>query len=221
MKSEQWKTYRTRFLVKAKQLSSSLSFVDHLGRQHCGRKGDYLVESSDGVLSIAPRRIFEDIYVPMTLLDTGATAATRHRGLSHSRSQSQARQVASGTKADTASQSSAIVLDICRQLRIQDVQLYNASPQRTHTPELLRPARESESRFRASQDCARPSRPRVGSSPGTTEPAISIFKPTATPAPAVNTIPKGEFCPFQQITPAVRFPQCGKRASTPHQARHC
>jgi hypothetical protein len=67
MKSEQWKTYRTRFLVKAKQLSPSLSFVDHLGRQHCGRKGDYLVESSDGVLSIAPRRIFEDIYVPMTL----------------------------------------------------------------------------------------------------------------------------------------------------------
>jgi hypothetical protein len=67
MKSEQWKTYRTRFLVKAKQLSSSLSFVDHLGRQHCGRKGDYLVESSDGVLSIAPRRIFEDIYVSMTL----------------------------------------------------------------------------------------------------------------------------------------------------------
>jgi len=67
MKSEQWTTYRTRFLVKAKQLSSSLSFVDHLGRQHCGRKGDYLVESSDGVLSIAPRRIFEDIYVPMSL----------------------------------------------------------------------------------------------------------------------------------------------------------
>ena len=65
MKSVQWKTYRTRFLVKAKQLSSNLSFTDHLGRQHCGRKGDYLVESSDGVLSIAPRQIFEDIYVPM------------------------------------------------------------------------------------------------------------------------------------------------------------
>jgi hypothetical protein len=77
MKSEQWKTYRTRFLVKAKQLSSSLSFVDHLGRQHCGRKGDYLVESSDGVLSIAPRRIFEDIYVPMSLLrrEPAATVA--------------------------------------------------------------------------------------------------------------------------------------------------
>jgi hypothetical protein len=65
MKSEDWKTYRTRFLVKAKQLSSALSFVDSLGRQHCGRKGDYLVESSDGVISIAPRQIFEDIYVAM------------------------------------------------------------------------------------------------------------------------------------------------------------
>jgi len=67
MKSVEWKTYRTRFLVKAKQLNSSLSFTDHLGRQHCGRKGDYLVESCDGVLSIAPRRIFEDIYVLMGL----------------------------------------------------------------------------------------------------------------------------------------------------------
>ena len=66
MKLVEWKTYRTRFLVKAKQLSSSLSFTDHLGRQHCGRKGDYLVESNDGVLSIAPRQIFEDIYVPMS-----------------------------------------------------------------------------------------------------------------------------------------------------------
>ncbi len=65
MKTGEWKTYRTRFLVKAKQLSSALSFTDHLGRQHCGRKGDYLVESFDGVLSIAPRQIFEDIYVHM------------------------------------------------------------------------------------------------------------------------------------------------------------
>jgi len=65
MKSEEWKSYRTRFLVNAKQLNSTLSFVDHLGRQHRGCKGDYLVESSDGVISIAPRRIFEDIYVLM------------------------------------------------------------------------------------------------------------------------------------------------------------
>lgn len=65
MKSTEWKTYRTRFLVQAKQLSSALSFVDPLGRTHCGRRGDYLVESSDGVISIAPRQIFEDIYVPI------------------------------------------------------------------------------------------------------------------------------------------------------------
>jgi hypothetical protein len=84
MKSEDWKTYRTRFLVKAKQLSSALSFVDSLGRQHCGRRGDYLVESSDGVISIAPRQIFEDIYVTMPLNHTTALAPspyTSHRKL--------------------------------------------------------------------------------------------------------------------------------------------
>jgi hypothetical protein len=77
MKSREWKTYRTRFLVKAKQLNCSLSFVDPLGRQHSGRKGDYLVESSDGVISIAPRQIFEDIYVPMMLEDENATLLRR------------------------------------------------------------------------------------------------------------------------------------------------
>jgi len=65
MKATPWITYRTRFLVKAKQLTTSLTFTDVLGRQHSGRKGDYLVESSDGVLRIAPRQIFEDIYVPL------------------------------------------------------------------------------------------------------------------------------------------------------------
>jgi len=69
-----WVTYRTRFLVKAKQLNSTLSFTDSLGRQHSGRKGDYLVESSDGVLRIAPRQIFEDIYVPL-LADSCQTAS--------------------------------------------------------------------------------------------------------------------------------------------------
>jgi len=77
MKSEEWKTYRTRFLVKSKQLTSSLSFVDHLGRQHSGRKGDYLVESFDGVLSIAPRRIFEDIYVLMSSDETSGEPTIR------------------------------------------------------------------------------------------------------------------------------------------------
>jgi len=69
MKPVEWKTYRTRFLVKAKQLGSNLTFVDSLGRQHSGRKGDYLVESSEGVLCIHPRQIFEDIYVSMSHLD--------------------------------------------------------------------------------------------------------------------------------------------------------
>lgn len=36
-----------------------------LGREHRGQKGDYLVESSDGMSRIAPREIFEDVYVPM------------------------------------------------------------------------------------------------------------------------------------------------------------
>jgi hypothetical protein len=65
-----WTTYRTRFLVKAKQLTSSLIFTDSLGRHHSGRKGDYLVESSDGVLRVAPRQIFEDIYVPLGVTET-------------------------------------------------------------------------------------------------------------------------------------------------------
>jgi hypothetical protein len=76
MKSEEWKSYRTRFLVNAKQLNSTLSFVDHLGRHQRGRKGDYLVESSDGVISIAPRRIFEDIYVLMPAPRASASAET-------------------------------------------------------------------------------------------------------------------------------------------------
>ncbi|MGO9088325.1 MAG: hypothetical protein ACLQBK_24200 [Candidatus Sulfotelmatobacter sp.] len=80
MKSEEWKTYRTRFLVKAKQLSSSLSFVDSLGRQHSGRKGDYLVESAEGVISIAPRQIFEDIYVAMGMeVETAAVRPGEER----------------------------------------------------------------------------------------------------------------------------------------------
>jgi hypothetical protein len=83
MKSVEWKTYRTRFLVKARQLSSSLSFVDHLGRRHCGRKGDYLVESCDGVLSIAPRQIFEDIYVAMSLSDHSTPTPDRPAVHSH------------------------------------------------------------------------------------------------------------------------------------------
>jgi hypothetical protein len=64
-----WKIYRTRFLIKARQLTQPLLFVDALGREHCGQPGDYLVESSDGTRRIAPRLIFEDVYVAMGLAD--------------------------------------------------------------------------------------------------------------------------------------------------------
>jgi len=60
-----WKIYRTRFLIRAKQLTEPLSFLDALGREHHGCTGDYLVESSDGTRRIAPKEIFEDIYVAM------------------------------------------------------------------------------------------------------------------------------------------------------------
>jgi hypothetical protein len=63
--SAAWKIYRTRFLIKARQLAQPLLFVDPLGREHRGQPGDYLVESSDGARRIAPRLIFEDVYVAM------------------------------------------------------------------------------------------------------------------------------------------------------------
>jgi hypothetical protein len=62
---DDWTIYRTRFLVKAKQLTEPLTIMDVLGHEHKGIPGDYLVESSDGSRRIAPRHIFEDVYVPM------------------------------------------------------------------------------------------------------------------------------------------------------------
>ena len=64
--SSEWKIYRTRFLTRAKQLTTPMDFIDHLGRQHAGLAGDYLVETSDGVRRIAPRQMFEDIYVELS-----------------------------------------------------------------------------------------------------------------------------------------------------------
>lgn len=64
MQSE-WKTYRTRFLVKAIQLTQPLTFVDILGREHRGEPGDYLVENSDGSRRLARREVFEDLYVEL------------------------------------------------------------------------------------------------------------------------------------------------------------
>jgi hypothetical protein len=74
----EWKIYRTRFLIRAKQLTKPLTFVDPLGREHRGRKGDYLVESSDGTCRIAPREIFEDVYVPMGLTAENWSALPSH-----------------------------------------------------------------------------------------------------------------------------------------------
>jgi hypothetical protein len=76
--SDEWNTYRTRFLVQAKQLTEPLTFTDALGRQHSGDPGDYLVQSGEGILRIAPREIFEDVYVPMEDSRSTAPSFTRH-----------------------------------------------------------------------------------------------------------------------------------------------
>jgi hypothetical protein len=62
----QWTVYRTRFLVRARQLTEPLVFTDPLGREQSGRPGDYLVESSDGIKRITTQAIFEDVYVPLS-----------------------------------------------------------------------------------------------------------------------------------------------------------
>jgi len=64
--TSEWNIYRTRFLVRAKQLTQHLVFTDALGREHRGEPGDYLVESSDGTTRVTPKAIFEDIYVVMS-----------------------------------------------------------------------------------------------------------------------------------------------------------
>ena len=85
--SAAWKIYRTRFLIKAQQLTQPLAFVDALGREHRGQAGDYLVESSDGGKRIAPRLIFEDIYVAIGSADdhpspTGRESSAAKRRIS-------------------------------------------------------------------------------------------------------------------------------------------
>jgi hypothetical protein len=85
----QYTTYRTRFLVRARQLTQPLVFTDALGRQHSGRPGDYLVETSGGLLSITPQQIFEDVYVPIEVpmnaplepADRASTSAHRASGV--------------------------------------------------------------------------------------------------------------------------------------------
>lgn len=75
----EWTVYRTRFLVKAKQLTAPLEFVDPLGREQHGQSGDYLVESSDGWRSIQRKEIFEDVYVPMMTTNQSWTDSLPNR----------------------------------------------------------------------------------------------------------------------------------------------
>jgi hypothetical protein len=70
---QDWKTYRTRFVVRAMQLTQPYRFTDSHGHEHHGRAGDYLVKSSDG-LRISRREIFEDVYV---VLEAEATVPSR------------------------------------------------------------------------------------------------------------------------------------------------
>jgi hypothetical protein len=74
-----WQVYRTRFLIRARQLTEPLFFVDALGREHRGQKGDYLVESSDGLRRIAPRELFEDVYVAMGPVERSACSLTARK----------------------------------------------------------------------------------------------------------------------------------------------
>jgi len=60
-----WTVYRTRFVVRARQITEPLVFTDALGREHSGQPGDYLVESSEGFRCIRPCDLFENIYVPL------------------------------------------------------------------------------------------------------------------------------------------------------------
>ena len=73
-----WQTYRTRFTIRARTLSAPLCFIDGLGREQSGNTGDYLVESN-GVVTITPRRIFEDVYVSMEAAQTNVEAAALGR----------------------------------------------------------------------------------------------------------------------------------------------
>ena len=78
--SNEWKTFRTRFVVRAKQLVQPFTFTDINGREHCGRAGDYLIESSDG-LRISRREIFEDVYVAMEAAESIGSCSLDREGL--------------------------------------------------------------------------------------------------------------------------------------------
>jgi hypothetical protein len=77
-----WTVYRTRFLVRAQQLTAPLVFTDALGREQSGQPGDYLVETSEGIRRITTQALFEDIYVPLAQNNSGASAVVLARPVS-------------------------------------------------------------------------------------------------------------------------------------------
>ncbi|MGA2964615.1 MAG: hypothetical protein ABSD64_00270 [Terriglobales bacterium] len=78
----QWTMYRTRFLVRARQLTQQLIFTDALGREQSGQAGDYLVEFSDGMRRITSQALFEDIYVALEPAQLDAMAGRARTGVS-------------------------------------------------------------------------------------------------------------------------------------------
>lgn len=70
-----WSIYRTRFLVRACQLTESLTFTDALGREHSGQRGDYLVETPGGIRRITNEALFEDIYVRLASAELSPRAS--------------------------------------------------------------------------------------------------------------------------------------------------
>jgi len=69
---DEWNVYRSRFLIRAKRLKAPLVFVDAMGQEHRGKKGDYLVESCSGLQRIWPRKLFEDAHVLLNTADFGS-----------------------------------------------------------------------------------------------------------------------------------------------------
>jgi hypothetical protein len=65
----QWSVYRTRFLVRARQLTEPLIFINAVGREQIGQPGDYLVEFSDGIRRTITQTLFEDVYVPVAQIN--------------------------------------------------------------------------------------------------------------------------------------------------------
>ena len=61
--TDEWQEYRSKFLTRAKRLTAPLKFVDALGQEQRGKRGDYLVEHGSGLQRIWPRLLFENAHI--------------------------------------------------------------------------------------------------------------------------------------------------------------